>query len=341
MFVHHQLFDDADQHAAALRGWDQRYDQIGSGAYRSMVKQVAMEGVQLFHEAANLRVVQRGQLPPGQTVFGIPIAGEGAFAFGGVRFERGAFVMAQGGRPFELHSPDRMSLVAVVLDSETLQSVADAAGLDHSDALVRRNVVEIPDAACVRAGLRVATLLERVLGRPDEFDDARAQRALRAEVSDALADLLMYRMPASTSRLTYACRADIVRRVHDYVIAHPEEPIDIQSLCAQLRVSRRTMQNSFQSVVQTGPLTYVRSLRLAQVRRLLLDNRRTDMPVSAAASRWGFMHLGRFASAYKAQFGELPSQTIEQKSARSVAVRRALRREAATVDSGVALSVVD
>lgn len=317
MFVRHQWFDDADQHAAALQGWNQRYDQIGSGVYRSGVKQAAMDGVQIFHEAANLRVVQRGQLPPGQTVFGIPLAGEGAFAFGGVRIEHGGFVMAQGGRGFELHSPDRMSLVGVVLDSDTLQRVTDAAGIDGDDALFRRGVVDIPNAACVRAGLRIATLLERVLAQPDDFDDARAQSGLRAEVSDALVDLLTYRMPASASRLTYACRADIVRRVHDYVIQHPEEPSDIQSLCSRLRVSRRTMQNSFQSVVQTGPLTYVRSLRLAQVRRLLLDTRRADMPVSAAAARWGFAHLGRFASAYKAQFGELPSQTAEQKSGRS------------------------
>ena len=72
------------------------------------------------------------------------------------------------------------------------------------------------------------------------------------------------------------------------------------------------MQNSFQSVVQTSPLNYVRSLRLSQVRRMLLDTRQADLPISDAAARWGFMHLGHFASAYKAQFGELPSTTARR-----------------------------
>ncbi|RQQ04949.1 helix-turn-helix domain-containing protein [Burkholderia stagnalis] len=312
MFVHHQSFDDADQHANALRGWEQRYDQIGSGAYRSVVKQVALDGVQLFQEAANVRVHQRGRLPPGQTVFGIPLTGAGAFAFGGARIEHGAIVMARGGTPFELHCPGDMSLICVVVDAELALHISDAASVKLDDRLFRHGVVGMPNAACVRAGLQIATLLERVLASPAAFDAPHTQQALRGEVGDVLAELLAYRVPAPANRLTHACRADIVRRVHDYVIDHPEEPVDIQRLCAQLRVSRRTMQNSFQSIVQTGPLSYMRSLRLAQVRRLLLDRRQADLPISDAAAQWGFIHLGHFANAYKAQFGELPSATARR-----------------------------
>lgn len=319
MFAHHQFFDDADRHAAALQGWDQRYDQIGSGVFRSAVKQLALDGVQIFHESANLRVVQRGQLPPSHMTFGIPLAGAGAFAFGGVRIDRGAFVMAQGGMPFEFHSPDDMALIGVVVDADMLQGVADAAGVDVNDGIFKRSVVDIPNAACARAGLHIATLLERVLTQPEAFAGPHEQSALRSQVGDALVDLLAYHVPASSNRLTYACQADIVRRIHDFVIHHPEEPIDIQSLCTQLRVSRRTIQNSFQAVVQTNPLTYLRSLRLAQVRRLLLDTRQSDLSISDAAAQWGFVHLGHFANAYKAQFGELPSHTARRSARLSTA----------------------
>ncbi|AXK63243.1 MULTISPECIES: helix-turn-helix domain-containing protein [Burkholderia] len=312
MLVFHQMFDDADRHAEALRGWDQRYDQIGSGSYRSAVKHVELDGVQLFQEAANVRIIQRGQLPPGHTVFGMPLTGSGTFAFGDARIERGTLVMARGGSPFELHSPDDMSLIGVVVDPGLMQQIEDAADVRVDERTLRRGVVDVPVAARERASVQLATLLERVLANPATFDAARAQCELRGEVANVLVDLLTYRMPEPSNRLTHACHADIVRRVHDYVIEHPEAPVDILSLCTQLRVSRRTMQNSFQSVAQTSPLNYTRSLRLAQVRRVLLDTRQADLPISEAAARWGFIHLGHFANAYKAQFGELPSTTARR-----------------------------
>ncbi|AJY25599.1 helix-turn-helix domain protein [Burkholderia ambifaria AMMD] len=308
----HQMFDDADRHAEALRGWDQRYDQIGSGSYRSAVKHAVLDGVQLFQETANVRIIQRGRLPPGHTVFGMPLTGSGNFAFGDARMERGTIVMARGGAPFELHSPDDMSLIGVVVDATLMQQIEDAADVRLDERALRRGVVDVPVTARERASVQLATLLERVLSAPDTFDAARAQSELRGEVGNVLVDLLTYRMPGPPNRLTHACHADIVRRVHDYVIEHPEAPVDILSLCTQLRVSRRTMQNSFQSVVQTGPLNYTRALRLAQVRRLLLDTRQSDLPISEAAARWGFIHLGHFANAYKAQFGELPSTTARR-----------------------------
>jgi len=310
--VFHQMFDDADRHAEALRGWDQRYDQIGSGSYRSAVKHAMLDGVQLFQETANVRIIQRGRLPPGHTVFGMPLTGSGTFAFGDSRMERGTIVMARGGAPFELHSPDDMSLIGVVVDATLMQQIEDAADVRLDERALRRGVVDVPVTARERASVQLATLLERVLSAPDTFDAARAQSELRGEVGNVLVDLLTYRMPGPPNRLTHACHADIVRRVHDYVIEHPEAPVDILSLCTQLRVSRRTMQNSFQSVVQTGPLNYTRALRLAQVRRLLLDTRQSDLPISEAAARWGFIHLGHFANAYKAQFGELPSTTARR-----------------------------
>jgi AraC-like DNA-binding protein len=38
------------------------------------------------------------------------------------------------------------------------------------------------------------------------------------------------------------------------------------------------------------------------------------MTVAAVAHRWGFAHLGRFASAYRCRFGEPPSDTLRRAS---------------------------
>jgi hypothetical protein len=45
MYANYETFEDADRHAHALTGWEQRYDQVGEGAFRSTVKQVSVAGV--------------------------------------------------------------------------------------------------------------------------------------------------------------------------------------------------------------------------------------------------------------------------------------------------------
>ena len=129
-------------------------------------------------------------------------------------------------------------------------------------------------------------------------------------MTESILDLLTFHVPTREDRLTYACRADVVRRAHDLVLARPEQPISVLDLCEKLRVSRRTIQNSFQSVTQMNPVSYLRAVRLAQVRRLLTTTSQGEVPVREAAMRWGFTNLGHFASDYKSLFGELPSQTL-------------------------------
>ncbi|SAK76583.1 AraC family transcriptional regulator [Caballeronia arationis] len=312
MYVNHEVFNDADRHAAALQGWDQRYDQIGAGAFQSTVKQVAVDGVQVFQEAANVRVVQRGGLPAGYTTFGLALNGSAPFTFRGVKLEQGAMVVASGAKEFTLHSPADMSLVGIAIAPHVLGMVADAAGLDMDNGLFDRDVIDIPPAAGIRVGRRMVEALERVLAQPERIADHEGQRRFAQEVAEGILDLITYHFPDQTSRLTQACQHEIVWRSHELVLARPEEPVSVLDLCAALRVSRRTIQNSFQAVAQTNPANYLRSIRLMEVRRLLLSTPQRDVPVAEAAARWGFTHLGHFASDYRNQFGELPSQTARR-----------------------------
>jgi AraC family ethanolamine operon transcriptional activator len=75
-------------------------------------------------------------------------------------------------------------------------------------------------------------------------------------------------------------------------------------------VSRRTLQYSFQDVLQMSPVAYLRALRLNGVRRDL--QAAGDAPVGDVAARWGFWHLSRFAADYRRLFGERPSDTRRQ-----------------------------
>ena len=63
-----------------------------------------------------------------------------------------------------------------------------------------------------------------------------------------------------------------------------------------------------------GQAWRVRRLRLDGVRAELIRADPWQVSVSEVAYRWGFTHLGRFAGAYRARYGESPSQTLKEGS---------------------------
>jgi len=88
----------------------------------------------------------------------------------------------------------------------------------------------------------------------------------------------------------------------------------VADLCIELGVSRRTLQYSFQDVLNLNPVKFLRAIRLNAVRRALksadANGRET---VADVAARWGFWHLSHFAAEYKAMFDELPSETLKRR----------------------------
>jgi transcriptional regulator GlxA family with amidase domain len=57
-------------------------------------------------------------------------------------------------------------------------------------------------------------------------------------------------------------------------------------------------------------MMYLRRLRLHHVHAELAANSPNSLTVTTVAGRWGFVHLGRFASQYRQLFGETPSETL-------------------------------
>jgi AraC-like DNA-binding protein len=103
-------------------------------------------------------------------------------------------------------------------------------------------------------------------------------------------------------------RPRAVKRAIDAIRDCPEYPYTTAALAALTGVSVRTLQASFQHHVGATPMAYLRHVRLARAHDDLRQGRvRT---VAEAAHRWGFNHLGRFATAYHARYGAAPSQTL-------------------------------
>ena len=93
----------------------------------------------------------------------------------------------------------------------------------------------------------------------------------------------------------------------ELIRARPEHPWTVATLAAEVAVSVRSLQAGFTHTVGQPPMRYLRQVRLERVHDELIHAAPGATTISQTATRWGFTHLGRFASEYRRTFGELPS----------------------------------
>ena len=105
-------------------------------------------------------------------------------------------------------------------------------------------------------------------------------------------------------------RPAAVRQAMDIIEARAHLPLSTSALAQQCHISVRTLQEGFRRHLGMSPMAYVRVVRLRHAHRDLRSADPTDNTVAAIAHRWGFTHLGRFAAAHKATYGDTPTETL-------------------------------
>ena len=153
-------------------------------------------------------------------------------------------------------------------------------------------------------------------GERFERDDGarRSVRELTAVFLDALVDSLQARQPVHSHAESVSLTC--VERVAEFVNADPGAELTVSRLAAHAAVSPRTLFAAFKKHKNVTPMAFVRSVRLGHVRRELRSGGADGARIQMIAMRWGFSHMGEFAAAYRAAFGELPSATLRYRSLR-------------------------
>jgi AraC-like DNA-binding protein len=102
-----------------------------------------------------------------------------------------------------------------------------------------------------------------------------------------------------------------LRRARRFCEEHAAQPVSLEDIATAARVSVRTLQSGFREHLQTTPIPYLRSVRLARAHAELLHIAATGSrtTVTEVALRWGFTHLSRFAAFYRQAYGHSPSVT--------------------------------
>jgi AraC-like DNA-binding protein len=140
---------------------------------------------------------------------------------------------------------------------------------------------------------------------------------LAAEVEHSVVSALLFGQRHNYTDAVFAPPAlpssRVVGRVVELIEASTDTAFTVADLAAFAGVSERSLHAAFRRQLGASPMAYVRRLRLERVHEELLrlepDGTHT---VTEVALRHGFAHGGRFAAAYRARFGEPPSDTLRR-----------------------------
>ncbi|MEL7977854.1 AraC family transcriptional regulator [Isoptericola sp. F-RaC21] len=149
-----------------------------------------------------------------------------------------------------------------------------------------------------------------------EGSEALSSEALQRSLVHHLVLTLLHAFPNTAlddlRRGTERVLPPVVRRATAYIDEHAHEPLTVDDVAAAVHVSTRGLQAAFRRSLGVTPGEALRRARLDGVRRELLAADPGETTVAAVAHRWGFLHLGHLADAYRRAHGELPSQTLRR-----------------------------
>jgi AraC-like DNA-binding protein len=104
----------------------------------------------------------------------------------------------------------------------------------------------------------------------------------------------------------------IVARFEEFLEANPDQPLYSTEICAAIGVAERTLRAACEQHLGMGPVRYLSLRRMHLVRRALLRADPSMATVTRLATDHGFWELGRFSVAYRALFGESPSDSLRR-----------------------------
>jgi AraC family ethanolamine operon transcriptional activator len=301
---------DIDAYASGQNGWHLECNMLSGGSFAGFLDHVQLSGLRLVRETTNRALRQHGEMNPACCGFALTCRQEGEARFSGQRLDAES-VMVGRCDELDLCSPAGFELMGIVVDNALLQSLAERLYHREPPAWLAQRVVlhfDTPTMQALRSTLLGA--FEALDCTPGLLDDPTASAQLRDEVLLAWLNALPEEVDVRELRSTEA-RRRVVRRACELMMARPDEPLSMLEVCSRIGASQRKLNYCFQDTLGLSPARYLRALRLNGVRRELKRPRPEAASVQDIAAHWGFWHLSQFATDYKRQFGELPSQTLQ------------------------------
>jgi AraC family ethanolamine operon transcriptional activator len=301
--------DDAWLHSRSWTDWSHEYEQLLPGRFHGTTTEALLGPLQIVYERVDGAFTYYGHPWRGARLFFAFLPGSGDLYYAGRKASTEGLITHRWDAVGRVTCSRHAESVAVAVNEEILNQYLQEAAtgpLFDGDGGGIITCVTRPEHVA-RFQRCVVGVLRELTKTPTLINDERRRVVLQNAILGTLIDILPTR-PDDEMRLPRpSTRAYVVDRAIQFMEARIADPIAIRDVCAAVRVCPRTIRYSFEHVLGITPTQYLRAARLNRVRRELASG--SSQSVQSIAARWGFWHMGRFASYYRRTFAEYPSNT--------------------------------
>ncbi len=303
--------NDFDQVRASFSNWQGQIDQLSTGRFSGMLRVVQASSVRLLAIEGNQQVLLRGRDAADMFSVYTVTSGNAGSTWRGHRLSSGHLVVVGTDVEIEHNSARSTKNLGVTLRATDLDAAARVLFADHADRPFHSwAAISPPSDLFARLTRRLNGLLNQGVADPTVLGTPEGHRLEQECIRSVVA--AVFPAIGRGPELSVPGRTLLIRRAEEFMRSRLGDPIGAIDLCRELGVSDRTLRLAFRERFGLGPMVYYKSLRLNAVRSKLRES--PGASIADVARAVGFHHLGNFASDYRRQFGERPSQTDRSRS---------------------------
>jgi len=303
-----RTFSDPYDYAAAMRAVTTELTVTGRGRFAAKLVRIDLHRMWMQRLSDNLPRVLHAAHDRGRAIITFGTGPGPGLLAGGLELLPSTLVRHSEGHEYHQLSSGAGSFGALSLPVEEWVSLGDTFSYDLTPP--RDALVLAPSPAAMARLQRLHAAAGRLAeDAPEIIDNADAARGLEQQLIEAVLGCLA-QSQTREDRVARQQHELIMRRFRRVVEEHQDQPLYIPEVCRAIRVPERTLLACCHEHLGMGPKRYLQLRRLYLARQALRQAAPHTTTVTQIATRFGFWQFGRFAGAYRLEFGESPSTTL-------------------------------
>ena len=304
-------YSDFDEQAERLTGFDQSYLQLSHGPFSGrFLSCIFSPDISIHIEHCNQALEQSVAGHPQAYVISVLVNDSEPFRLNGANFSSQDVMIFAPGTDLFVRSPKDGAVFAMIIDKDKLISHSGLSNTARDWLLTSDFGIQALHAPHFARRIREDTVqaLQSVCFE-DQLPDAIS--AVGDALLSGVVSKLSLELAGSTQlqRLLGTVSYDRFQHCRQAIHGHWQDINSVGDLLTITGSARRSLQKSFASHIDVGPLTYHRILRLHLARMALRDPHQFEKSIGDIAAQFEFWNWSQFTQQYQTHFGELPSHT--------------------------------